>query len=110
MQEKKTNSVRIRLKAYDHKILDQAAERIAESAKRQNLKIRGPFPLPTTIKKWTVLRGPHVNKKSREQFERRTHHRLLDIMNIPSAEAMQNFAKDVKIAAGVHIKISILQN
>jgi len=110
MPERNGNNVRIRLKSYDYKLLDQAAKRIAESAKRQGLEIRGPFPLPTTIKKWTVLRGPHVNKKSREQFERRTHHRLLDILNVPSSEIMQSVAKDIKLGAGVFIKLTTFQN
>ena len=65
MPKKNAQNVRIRLKSYDYKLLDQAAMHIAESAKRQGLEIRGPFPLPTTTKKWTVLRAPHVNKKSR---------------------------------------------
>ncbi len=107
MQNK--TSVRLRLKAYDYKLLDQAAMKIADSAKRQGLDIRGPFPLPTSIKKWTVLRGPHVNKKSREQFERRTHHRLLDILNIPP-EIMQNIAKDVELPAGVHIQLKLMNS
>lgn len=110
MPKKNAQNVRIRLKSYDYKLLDQAAMHIAESAKRQGLEIRGPFPLPTTTKKWTVLRGPHVNKKSREQFERRTHHRLLDILNIPSSEIMQSVAKDIKLSAGVHIKLTAFQN
>jgi len=110
MQKKNINNVRIRLKSYDYKLLDQAAMHIAESAKRQDLEIRGPFPLPTTIKKWTVLRGPHVDKKSREQFERRTHHRLLDILDVNSSEKMQNVAKDIKLGAGVFIKLTTFQN
>jgi small subunit ribosomal protein S10 len=110
MPKKNAHNVRIRLKSYDYKLLDQAAMHIAESAKRQGLEIRGPFPLPTKIKKWTVLRSPHVNKKSREQFERRTHHRLLDILNIPSSEIMQSVAKDIKLSAGVFIKLTAFQN
>jgi small subunit ribosomal protein S10 len=75
------NKIRIRLKAYDHKLLDKSAKEIVETAQRTGVGIRGPFPLPTTINRWTVLRGPHIDKKSREQFERRTHHRLLDIID-----------------------------
>jgi small subunit ribosomal protein S10 len=75
-----TNKIRIRLKAYDHKLLDKSAREIVDTAKGTKVAIRGPFPLPTTISRWTVLRSPHVDKKSREQFERRTHHRLIDIM------------------------------
>ena len=73
-------NIRIRLKAFDHKLLDRSAKEIVETAKRTGVEVRGPFPLPTTVSRWTVLRGPHVDKKSREQFERRTHHRLLDIL------------------------------
>jgi small subunit ribosomal protein S10 len=73
------NKIRIRLKAYDHKLLDQSTQEIVETAKRTNAKVAGPIPLPTKINRFTVLRGPFVDKKSREQFEIRTHKRLLDI-------------------------------
>jgi small subunit ribosomal protein S10 len=95
---------RIRLKAYDYKLLDRAASDIADSALRSGADVRGPFPLPTTLNKWTVLRGPHVNKKSREQFERRTHHRLLDILN-PQKQTIDALKK-VELPAGVHVRIS----
>jgi small subunit ribosomal protein S10 len=72
--------IRIRLKAYDHRILDQSTREIVETAKRTNATVAGPIPLPTTINRWTVLRSPHVDKKSREQFEMRTHKRLIDIL------------------------------
>ncbi len=72
--------IRIRLKAYDHKLLDQSANEIAHTARRTGAQVAGPIPLPTKINKYTVLRGPFVDKKSREQFEIRTHKRLLDIM------------------------------
>ena len=72
--------IRIRLKAYDHKLLDQSAREIAETARRTGAQVAGPIPLPTKINKYTVLRGPFVDKKSREQFEIRTHKRLLDIL------------------------------
>ena len=71
--------IRIRLKAYDHKLLDQSTTEIVETAKRTGAKVAGPIPLPTKITKYCVLRSPHVDKKSREQFEIRTHKRLLDI-------------------------------
>jgi small subunit ribosomal protein S10 len=74
------NKIRIRLKAYDHKLLDRSAREIVETARRTGVSVRGPFPLPTTVSRWTVFRGPHVDKKSREQFERRTHYRLIDIV------------------------------
>ena len=106
MSKQSSNRIRIRLKAYDYKLLDRAARDIADSAMRSGAEIRGPFPLPTTINKWTVLRGPHVNKKSREQFERRTHHRLLDIL-MRSATSKQTIdaLRKVELPAGVHVQI-----
>src|SRR5260370_347802 len=74
------DKMRIRLKAYDHRILDQSTREIVETAKRTGADVAGPIPLPTTINRWTVLRSPHVDKKSREQFEMRTHKRLIDIL------------------------------
>ena len=101
MSNKSLNRIRIRLKAYDYKLLDRAASDISESALRSGAEIRGPFPLPTTINKWTVLKGPHVDKKSREQFERRTHQRILDIVN-PDKSTMEELSK-LKLAFGVQI-------
>ena len=72
--------IRIRLKAYDHRLLDQSTSEIVDTAKRTGARVAGPIPLPTRINKYTVLRSPHVDKKSREQFEIRTHKRLLDIL------------------------------
>jgi small subunit ribosomal protein S10 len=100
-----TNKIRIRLKAYDHKLLDRSANEIVEAAKRTGVSIRGPFPLPTTISRWTVLRGPHVDKKSREQFERRTHHRLLDILE-PTQQTVDALMK-LDLSAGVHVEIKL---
>lgn len=100
-----TNKIRIRLKAYDHKLLDKSAREIVETAGRTGVQIRGPFPLPTTISRWTVLRGPHVDKKSREQFERRTHHRLIDIME-PTQQTVEALRK-LDLAAGVHVEIKL---
>ena len=104
MSKQALKRFRIRLKAYDYKLLDKAASDIADSALRSGADVRGPFPLPTTLNKWTVLRGPHVNKKSREQFERRTHHRLLDILN-PQKQTIDALKK-VELPAGVHVRIS----
>ena len=104
MSKKSLKRFRISLKAYYYKLLDRAASDIADSALRSGADVRGPFPLPTTINKWTVLRGPHVNKKSREQFERRTHHRLLDILN-PQKQTIDALKK-VELPAGVHVRIS----
>ncbi|QWB99885.1 30S ribosomal protein S10 [Mycoplasmatota bacterium] len=73
--------IRIRLKSYDHRLLDQSSKRIVETAKKTGAKVSGPIPLPTEKEIFTVLRSPHVNKTSREQFERRTHKRLIDIIN-----------------------------
>jgi small subunit ribosomal protein S10 len=99
------NKIRIRLKAYDHKLLDKSAREIVETAKRTGVDIRGPFPLPTTINRWTVLRGPHIDKKSREQFERRTHHRLLDILE-PTQQTVDALMK-LDLSAGVHVEIKL---
>jgi len=99
------DKIRIRLKAYDHRLLDKSAHEIVEAAKRTGVDVRGPFPLPTTINKWTVLRGPHVDKKSREQFERRTHHRLLDILE-PTQQTVEALMK-LDLAAGVHVDIKL---
>ena len=98
-------NIRIRLKAFDHKLLDRSAKEIVETAKRTGVEVRGPFPLPTTVSRWTVLRGPHVDKKSREQFERRTHHRLLDILE-PSQETVDALLK-LDLSAGVHVEIKM---
>jgi small subunit ribosomal protein S10 len=76
-----TQKIRIRLKGYDHRLLDQSVVEIMDTAKRTGAKVSGPIPLPTRINRWTVLRSPHVDKKSREQFEIRTHKRLLDILD-----------------------------
>ncbi|MDA3931764.1 MAG: 30S ribosomal protein S10 [Tenericutes bacterium] len=73
--------IRIRLKSYDHRLLDQSSKRIVETAKKTGAKVSGPVPLPTEKEIFTILRSPHVNKTSREQFERRTHKRLIDIIN-----------------------------
>ena len=75
-------NIRIRLKAFDHRVLDQSTSEIVSTAKRTGARVRGPIPLPSNMQRYTVLRGPHVDKKSREQFEIRTHKRLLDIVEI----------------------------
>lgn len=102
MQEQR---IRIRLKAYDHRLLDQSAESIVETAKRTGSRIVGPIPLPTDIERYTVLRSPHVDKKSREQFEIRTYKRLLDIMN-PTAKTVDELKK-LNLPSGVDIKIKV---
>src|SRR6476646_7377212 len=87
-----TPKIRIRLKAYDHKLLDQSAGEIVDTAKRTGAKVAGPIPLPTKINKYCVLRSPHVDKKSREQFEIRTHKRLLDILD-PTQQTLDALMK-----------------
>lgn len=95
--------IRIRLKAYDHRLLDQSAAEIVDTVKRSGAQVAGPIPLPTRINKYTVLRGPHVDKKSREQFEIRTHKRLLDILN-PKQETLDALMK-LDLSAGVDVEI-----
>ncbi|MBV8081831.1 MAG: 30S ribosomal protein S10 [Candidatus Eremiobacteraeota bacterium] len=95
--------IRIRLRSYDHKILDQSAERIAETAKRTGAFISGPVPLPTEINRWCVLRSPHVDKKSREHFEIRTHKRLIDIFQ--ASPKTLDALTHVDLPAGVDIEL-----
>jgi small subunit ribosomal protein S10 len=97
--------IRIRLKAFDHRLLDQSVEEIVDTAKRTGAEVVGPVPLPTKIERYTVLRSPHVDKKSREQFEIRTHKRLLDIIN-PTARTIDELKK-LNLSAGVDIKIRV---
>lgn len=98
-----TERIRIRMEAYDHKALDTSAKEIVEQARRTNARVSGPVPLPTRIERYTVLRSPHVNKKSREQFEMRTHKRLIDIheANARTVEALNRLV----VPAGVFVKI-----
>ncbi|MCD6500221.1 MAG: 30S ribosomal protein S10 [Deltaproteobacteria bacterium] len=95
--------IRIRLKAYDHRMLDQSTMEIVDTAKQTGAKVVGPIPLPTRISKYTVLRSPHVDKKSREQFEVRTHNRLLDIVD-PTPQTLDALMK-LDLSAGVHVEI-----
>ncbi|HZV79563.1 MAG TPA: 30S ribosomal protein S10 [Candidatus Binatus sp.] len=95
--------IRIRLRSYDHKILDQSAERIAETVKRTGAFISGPVPLPTEVNRWCVLRSPHVDKKSREHFEIRTHKRLIDIFGASSKTL--DALTHVDLPAGVDIEL-----
>ncbi|MDD2202976.1 MAG: 30S ribosomal protein S10 [Bacilli bacterium] len=99
------NKVRIKLKAYDHRILDQAAIKIVESVKRTGGAVSGPIPLPTEIQKYTILRAVHKYKDSREQFERRTHKRLIDINN-PSKETIEALTH-IDLPSGVEIEIKL---
>ncbi len=97
--------IRIRLKAFDHRVLDQAAGDIVETAKRTGARVAGPIPLPTRIERFSVNRGPHVDKKSMEQFEVRTHKRLLDIIE-PTSKTVDELKK-LNLPAGVDITIKI---
>ena len=97
--------IRIRLKAYDHHLLDQSTAEIVETAKRTGARVSGPVPLPTRISKYTVLRSPHVDKKSREQFEIRIHKRLLEIIN-PTPQTVDALGK-LDLSPGVHIEIKL---
>jgi small subunit ribosomal protein S10 len=98
-----TPKIRIRLKAYDHRLLDQSTGEIVDTAKRTGASVAGPVPLPTKINKFTVLRSPHVDKKSREQFEIRTHKRLLDIIE-PTQQTLDALMK-LDLSAGVDVEI-----
>ena len=101
MQEK----IQIRMEAYDHEALDQAALDIVETSKRTGARVAGPVPLPTRIERYTVLRSPHVDKKSREQFEIRTHKRLLDILD-PTQQTIDALGK-LDLSAGVDVEIKL---
>ncbi len=97
--------IRIKLKAYDHRLLDVSAKEITSTAKRTGVKVAGPIPLPTMINRWTVLRSPHVDKKSREQFEMRIHKRVLDILE-PTADTVPALMK-IDLPAGVDVEIKL---
>ena len=97
--------IRIRLQAYDHRVLDQAVTEIVDTARKTGAQVVGPVPLPTRIERWTVNRSPHVHKKSMDQFEMRTHKRLLDIVS-PTAKTVDELKK-LNLPAGVDISIRI---
>jgi len=103
--EMQSQNIRIRLKAFDHRVLDASTLEIVNTAKRTGAQVRGPIPLPNKIEKFTVLRGPHVDKKSRDQFEIRTHKRLLDIVD-PTPQTVDALMK-LDLAAGVDVQISV---
>ena len=98
-------NIRIRLKAFDHRVLDQSTNEIVNTAKRTGARVRGPIPLPTAIERFTVLRSPHIDKKSREQFEIRTHKRLIDIVD-PTPQTVDALMK-LDLAAGVDVEIKL---
>ena len=98
-----TERIRIRMEAYDHRSLDSSAKEIVEQARRTNARVSGPIPLPTRIERYTVLRSPHIDKKSREQFEMHTHKRLIDIFEA-NARTVESLNRLV-VPAGVFVKI-----
>ena len=98
--------IRIRLKAFDHQLLDKSTSDIVETARRTGARVAGPIPLPTSLRRYTVLRGPHVDKKSREQFEVRTHKRLIDILQ-PSPKTVDSLQRLDSLPAGVDIEIRL---
>jgi small subunit ribosomal protein S10 len=100
-----TNNIRIRLKAFDHQILDESVREIVSTAKRTGAEVVGPVPLPTAIEKFTVNRSPHVNKKSREQFEIRAHKRVLDIIN-PTPQTVDALM-NLNLSVGVDVKVEL---
>ena len=97
--------IRIRLKAFDHRVLDVSTREIVQTAKRTGAEVRGPIPLPTRIEKFTVNRSPHIDKKSREQFEIRTHKRVLDILD-PTPQTVDALMK-LDLASGVDVEIKL---
>ncbi len=101
----KKQRIRIRLKSFDHKLIEQSAKEIVETAKRTGSQLQGPIPLPTKIEKFTILISPHVNKDARDQYEIRTHKRLLDIVD-PTDKTVDALMK-LDLAAGVDVQISI---
>lgn len=97
--------IRIKLKAYDHRLLDRSVREIVDTAQRTGARVAGPIPLPTRINKFTILRSPHVDKKSREQFEIRTHKRLIDIYD-PTSDTVDALMK-LELASGVDVEIKL---
>ncbi|HPW69989.1 MAG: 30S ribosomal protein S10 [Desulfomonilia bacterium] len=100
-----TQRIRIRLKGFDHKLIDQSVQEIVDAARRTGARVAGPIPLPTKIEKFTVLRSPHVDKKSRDQFEIRTFKRLLDILD-PTQQTVDSLMK-LDLSAGVDVEIKL---
>ena len=100
-----TTKIRIRLKAYDHRVIDVSAREISETVKRTGARVAGPIPLPTRVERYTVNRSPHVDKKAMESFEQRTHKRLIDILD-PTARTVDELKK-LNLPAGVDITIKI---
>ena len=102
-----SQNIRIRLKAFDHRVLDGSTREIVSTAKRTGARVRGPIPLPTQIERFTVNRSPHVDKKSREQFEIRTHKRLIDILR-PTGKTIEALNKGLSLPPAVDIKMRVI--
>ena len=103
--ENATHNIRIRLKAFDHKLIDQSAVEIVETAKRTGARVRGPIPLPTKMERFTILISPHVDKDARDQYEIRTHKRIMDILD-PTDKTVDALMK-LDLAAGVDVQIKL---
>ena len=103
----KTRTRGPKLEAYDHEVLDRTAQEIVETAEKTGAMVNGPIPLPTRIERYTVLRSPHIDRKSREQFEIRTHKRLIDILQ-PTGKTIEALNKGLSLPPGVDIKIRVL--
>ena len=101
-----SQNIRIRLKAFDHRVLDESTMEIVSTAKRTGASVRGPIPMPNKIERFTVLRGPHIDKKSRDQWEIRTHRRMLDILD-PPPQTVDALMK-LDLAAGVAVDIKVM--
>jgi small subunit ribosomal protein S10 len=106
-QNLSSERIRIRMEAYDHEVLDRTASEIVETAEKTGAMVHGPIPLPTRIERYTVLRSPHIDRKSREQFEIRTHKRLIDILQ-PTGKTIEALNKGLSLPPGVDIKIRVL--
>jgi small subunit ribosomal protein S10 len=105
--KKPSERIRIRMEGYDHEILDRTAAEIVQVAQNTQAEVHGPIPLPTRIERYTVLRSPHIDRKSREQFEIRTHKRLIDILQ-PTAKTIEALNKGLSLPPGVDIKIRVI--
>ncbi len=99
--------IRIRMEGYDHEVLDRTAAEIVKTARDNQAEVHGPIPLPTRIERYTVLRSPHIDRKSREQFEIRTHKRLIDILK-PNQKTIEALNKGLNLPPGVDIKIKVM--
>ena len=99
--------IRIRMEGYDHEVLDKTAQEIVTTAQQTQAEVHGPIPLPTRIERYTVLRSPHIDRKSREQFEIRTHKRLIDILQ-PTQKTIEALNKGLSLPPGVDIKIRVI--